>query len=355
MTRVRLTGIKKAKNRLGVRYHYVRGVPGAFWSSASKAKEGGPEYLAALAEKAKELRGEAARGTTAEMVDLYLDSKDFSRLGARTQADYRKHALAFAAKFGRMAVKGWEDPRSRGALIAWRDGLGAGDKQSDYAVTVAALILGWARDRSIIGLHHCDKIKKLYRSDRAAIMWAPDHVAAFMAAAPEPARLILTVAMETGMRAGDVAKFSRQHVQATPQGRRVLVPTNKSRGRQFQAVPVSDALAAVIDSAPAGRDLILVSERGKPLTANRVSQYIGQWMAAAGLPDELHLHDLRGTAAARLLRAGADLKEIASAMGWSIRTAAQMIEIYARLDPSMSDGLRAKLETRLETQAPERS
>ena len=54
---------------------------------------------------------------------------------------------------------------------------------------------------------------------------------------------------------------------------------------------------------------------------------------------ELRLYDARGTAATRLLEAGADLKEIAVHMGWSIKHAADVIERYVALSPQMADGI----------------
>lgn len=41
--------------------------------------------------------------------------------------------------------------------------------------------------------------------------------------------------------------------------------------------------------------------------------------------------------------ADASLKEIATAMGWSIKHAAEVIERYTALSPEMSDGIADKL------------
>ncbi|WP_124088192.1 hypothetical protein [Pseudogemmobacter humi] len=58
---------------------------------------------------------------------------------------------------------------------------------------------------------------------------------------------------------------------------------------------------------------------------------------------ELRLCEVRGTAAIRLLAAGAELKEIAVAMEWSIKHAAEVIENYVALSPQMSDEIGDKL------------
>ncbi len=59
---------------------------------------------------------------------------------------------------------------------------------------------------------------------------------------------------------------------------------------------------------------------------------------------ELRFYDARGSAATRLVLAGASLGEVAACMGWSVKTAAQMIEVYATLDPGLADSVLVKLE-----------
>ncbi len=58
----------------------------------------------------------------------------------------------------------------------------------------------------------------------------------------------------------------------------------------------------------------------------------------------MRLYDARGTAAERLLRAGVTISEIATAMGWSVKKAAEVLENYAALHPDMTDALGSKIE-----------
>lgn len=159
--------------------------------------------------------------------------------------------------------------------------------------------------------------------------------------APEPARRIVVAAIETGLRPGDLIGLSRQHVQATPHGRRLLVRTRKRR--RLASIPVSPEMGAILDATPSDRLLILVSAKGLPLTEQRISQYVGYWMRQAGLRDELTLYDARGTAATKLLRLGLSLGEIAAFMGWSPRYAASVIEHYAAVAPELADEILLKL------------
>lgn len=107
-------------------------------------------------------------------------------------------------------------------------------------------------------------------------------------------------------------------------------------------------MAAVIADTPVDRMLILTNASGEPLTEHRISEGLRQWRDKAGLTEEalgyaLRLYDTRGTGATRLLNHGLTLKEIAHHMGWSLRTAANMIKKYARVSQDETDAILHKL------------
>jgi len=166
------------------------------------------------------------------------------------------------------------------------------------------------------------------------------------ARAPDWVRRIRIAACETGLRPGDLCRLSWQHVEDTPKGRRIRLRTSKRKG--LALIPVTPAMAAILDTTPRDRLLILVSDRGKPLTPHRASEGLRQWRDKAGLtPDalgyDLRLQDCRGTAATRLLNADLSLREIAMHMGCSLRHAAAVIETYAKASPDESDRILIKL------------
>jgi integrase len=331
--------------KAGARYHFYawRGGP-KFWTGTDYH----PTEPAFFAEYAKtiELPRPASYMTT-QMVDDFL-SYGMPK-GKRTQDDYRYWGLRFAEAFKDDPAAMFEDPESRAEVNDWRKQWAHSPKQYDYAGTVVTRILNWAwKDAGKIRQHHCAGFRKVYVVDRSEIVWLPEHRAAVLAKAPEWVRRLLTAACETGLRVGDLIRLSWQHVEDTPQGRRIRVRTNKRK--RMATIPVTPAMAAVLDATPRDRLLILTSAGGKPLTTHNASEGLRQWRDKAGLtPDalgyDLRLHDARGTAATRLLQAGLELKDIASVMGWSLRTAAAVIEHYARVSPGESDTILAKLAT----------
>jgi integrase len=152
----------------------------------------------------------------------------------------------------------------------------------------------------------------------------------------------LRAAVETGLRPGDLVRLTKGHVQATAAGRRIQTRTNK-RGK-LATIPVTRAMAKIIDSTPADRMLLLVNDHGEQLSEGWLSKAMKKARAAAGLRSELRLYDARGACVTRLVIAGATLSEIARHMGWGLGTAATMIETYAAMDPDLSDSVLVKLD-----------
>lgn len=343
MARVDLRGIHRVRRRLvdgRVREHHYawRGGP-KFWSNDGEIKKGSAEYVAAFAATVE--RPKTGGVTTPEMVDCYLDSAEFSALAKRTRADYRKWALRFAAEFKDDPASLFEYPGSWAEVVKWRERWKHAPRQYDYCAVVVSVILNWARDAAIITQHHCDRLRRLYESDRAEIVWTPANIEQFKAAAPSWVSRILIAATETGLRPGDLIRLQWNHVEATPHGRRIRLRTNKRK--RIASISVTPAMGGILDATPRTRKLILVSHRGRPLTEHRASEAVRQWRDKSGLPDALRLQDARGTAASNLLRAGCGLGEIAAHMGWSLRYASQIIEAYAAVAPELADDILVKL------------
>ncbi|MEO1603207.1 MAG: tyrosine-type recombinase/integrase [Pseudomonadota bacterium] len=110
------------------------------------------------------------------------------------------------------------------------------------------------------------------------------------------------------------------------------------------SIPITPAMQRLLDATPRDRLTFLVNAHGKPLTPHRTSEGLRQWKERAGLPDNLRVQDMRGTAATRLLSADASLKQIAKAMGWSLRYSQNVIEAYAAIVPDEADDILVLVE-----------
>ncbi|HHX89632.1 MAG TPA: hypothetical protein GX700_07650 [Paracoccus sp.] len=174
------------------------------------------------------------------------------------------------------------------------------------------------------------------------MFWTDDDIAAFEKGVPPHIARILIAATETSLRPGDLARLGPAHIHPTPKGQRVVIWTAKRK--RLASIPVTPRMAALIAATPPDQVHFIVNKAGQPYQhENYLGDAISQWRDKLKIPGGLRLYDARGTAATRLLMADASLKEIATAMGWSIKHASEVIERYTALSPEMSDGIADKL------------
>ena len=334
-------GVHRVRRKLASgrsRYHFYawRGGP-KFWVDEVQNPRD-PDFHVAFADTVQRPKPSALMVPT--LVDMFLSSAARAK-STRSYLDQRKWLLRFAEHFHDAPAAIFEERGSRGEVNNWRAQWKHSPKQHDMAGTHAVRALNWAIEEGHLSEHHCHKLPRLYEVDRSEIVWTVSDREAIDTVAPEWIRRLLCVACETGLRPGDLIKLTRSSVEQTPQGRRLRMRTSK-RGRVAH-IPITQALADVIDATPADQMLILTNATGGQLTEHRASEGLRQWRDKAGLNKDLRLQDCRGTAATRLLNAGLSLSEIASHMGWSLRHASNVIEHYARVSPSETDAVLLKL------------
>ncbi|MCV2866506.1 tyrosine-type recombinase/integrase [Albidovulum sediminicola] len=362
MARVDLKGIHRVRKRLVtgavVTYHYAyRGGP-QFWKSTSEVKQGTPDYLEAFirASKPQLLAAVPSRGdrnSTSSVIARYRDSVHFKKLGDRTKADYEKYLLSFEKEFGSDPIAMFEERDALAEINAWKNKWSHSPKQFDYATSVVTRLLNWARDTDVsIQVHHHVDVERMYSSNRADIVWLPGELRAMLDVATERESRIVIAASEGGLTPQDIGILTWNHVQKTPKGRRLFFKRTKT-GNPV-SIPVTPALATLIDTTPKEQKYLIVSLEGRKLTSHRASQITRDVKDRANaaaekhpekvhIRNELRLYDMRGTAATELLRAGCSLNEIAVTMGWGLRHAANIIEKYAAVVPEVADEVFAKL------------
>lgn len=334
-------GVHRVRRRLASgksRYHFYawRGGP-KFWIDDIREPKD-PDFHVSFAEVFD--RPKPKTLMTSAVVDAFLSSAARAK-SSRSFADQKKWLLRFADHFKDAPAIIFEERGSRGEVNKWRAKWKHSPKQHDMAGTHAARVLNWAVEEGHLSEHHCHKLPRLYNVDRSEVVWTLSDRDAINAIAPEWVCRLLCVACETGLRPGDLIKLTRTAVEQTPHGRRLRVRTSK-RGRVAH-IPITPALARVIETTPSDRLIILTNASGRQLTEHRASEGLRQWRDKAGLIRDLRLQDCRGTAATRLLNAGLSLSEIANHMGWSLRHAANVIEHYAQVSPAETDAVLKKL------------
>jgi integrase len=107
--------------------------------------------------------------------------------------------------------------------------------------------------------------------------------------------------------------FGRQHAR----GDWLHFTQQKNRNNKpvTLAIPIHPELRRIIDATPSGALAFLISELGRPFTANGFGNRFRKWCDEAGLPPECSAHGLRKAAATRLAEAGATELEIRAITG----------------------------------------
>ncbi len=170
----------------------------------------------------------------------------------------------------------------------------------------------------------CIGIKTLYSSDRAEIVWTDADIAGIKQVGSPEVGHAVDLAAATGLRRGDLLRLAWSHVHDYE----IVISTSKSRRRVEARIPLYDDLRALLARIPKRSPTILTNSKGRPWTNEGFGTMITKAKARAGINEELHFHDLRGTAATRFYVAGLDRRVIAEILGWTEGSVENILRKY---------------------------
>jgi integrase len=247
-------------------------------------------------------------------------------------------------RFPKFPLSALSDPRTRGVFLDWRDRIAeeSGLRQADYAITVLARVLSWAKDRGLITVNPCERPGRLYEGGaRIEKVWTEADEALFQARAPKHLHLPLLLGLWTGQREGDLLRLPWSSYDGTH------IRLRQSKGGKRVTIPVGAPLRAALDAARRESPIILMTLRQTPWTEDGFRTSWGKASRKAGIID-LRFQDLRGSAVTRLARAGCTEAEIAAITGHSLRNVRSILEVhYLHLHPELAENAIAKLERRM--------
>jgi integrase len=315
-------------------YWYHRGT-----GKPLRGKPGSPEFMTdyTAAESTSTNRHE---GTLSGLIRAYTLSTEFDELLApTTQISYRRMLAKAEADLGDMPLSGLDDPRVRRDFLDWREKIArnSGNREADHRLSAISAMLTWAKDRGRLSFNYVSGFKRLYHSDRADIIWLPEHIEVFMSVAPIEMQRALILALHTGQREGDLLRLPWS---AYDGGRISLQQGKGSRGRPGRKVeiPCTMALRKMLDSMERKSPLVLTTKTGRSMKKRYFLALWDRAMRDAGLQSvlmpgtdtrvKLHFHDLRGTAVTLLSEAECTPQQIATITGHSIKTVHRILEKY---------------------------
>jgi integrase len=317
-----------------------------------EGERGSPEFIESYAAAERSVR-ERSKGTISDLIRRFegtpeLPNPDFDDMAASTKAEYRRKFKIIDGKWGSAPIVAFNDKQFRIDVINWRDQIAKrGRREADNLVSALNRLGSWAFDRGEIDRNVLDNIKRVYHSDRADILWLPEHVQAFTAKASPELIAALMLAMHTGQRQGDL----RALPWSAYDGERITLRQSKRRkGTAPKTVSIrcTAALRAMLDKMANNKRgvLILTTPAGRPWTKRYLNQKWNEVMEAAKLTD-LHFHDLRGTAITMLAEAGCSVPEIASITGHTFKHVNHILETYLSRTRHLADAAILKLERHL--------
>ncbi|MCM5558072.1 tyrosine-type recombinase/integrase [Pleomorphomonas sp. JP5] len=262
-------------------------------------------------------------GTINGLMRDYALSPEFGKLKDSTQREYKRMLAKAEAKFGDMPLAALEDPRVRQDFLSWRAKVAkaSGEREADNRLSVISAMLSWARESGIIFSNHIAGFRRLHSVDRSDMIWLPEQIRAFMAVAPIELQRALILALHTGQRQGDLLRLTWGNFD----GAFISLRQGKT-GRKVE-IPCTAALRHMLDGMERTAAVVLTTKTSRPWTARYFKAKWEEASKKAGI-EQLHFHDLRGTAITMLAEAGCTTPQIAAITGHSLKTVTTILDKY---------------------------
>lgn len=329
MPTTKIWGINKVKKRLAdgsVRfYHYHRAT-----GRPLNGEPGSVEFLSDYIAAENTLTSRHA-GTFNNIVRDFTLSPEFGKLAASTRVEYRRMLTKAETKFGALPIAALDDPRVRQDFMTWRATIArsSGDREADNRLSVISSMLSWAKENGRIVHNHVAGFRRLHRVDRSDLVWLPSHIEAFMEVAPIELQRALILALHTGQRQGDLLSLSWNNYDGS------TISLRQGKTKRRVQIPCTAALRRMLNDLDRDTNLILTTKTKLPWKSR---YFKAQWEAAtkaAGIND-LHFHDLRGTAITMLAEAGCSTPQIAAITGHSLKTVTTILDKYLARTPTLA-------------------
>jgi len=325
-----LTGLHKITRRLASgkvkTYYYTKRGKGG---KRIHAPFGSRAFMREFLELSAESDAQVAPNcfTVGDLIADYLSSRDFAALRPKTQEGYKASLKKINDKFGRVPLEVMDDKSARITIRRWRDEMADTPRAADMAHAVFKVLLSFGTsqgllDRNIL-IYRLKPLRSTADSNRANKIWTPQDIAAFRDTAPEHLNRVMTLALATAQRKKDLLAMTWDAYDGE------TIRLTQSKTGAFVYIKATAELRDMLDHTPVTCKHILTTRSGRPWGAGFDSSWRTA-VAKAGI-EGLTFHDLRGTAVAIAMAAGATDQEIATMTGHS---PAHLETLRARYMPS---------------------
>lgn len=338
--RVKMRGVNTIRKRLAdgteATYYYHRAT-----GKRLQGEPGSPAFLASFnaADGTKVVR---LGDTLNDLLDQFMESSDWRVLAPSSRQQYQRIFKVLGGVYGTAPFQALEDRAFRADVLAWRDRHAVrAPREADYRVTALARVLAWATDRGILQINVLKDFRRAYRVDRSDKIWLPDHIERFCAVASAELQQAMMLALHTGQRQGDLIRLT----WSAYDGRAITLRQSKTGKRVV--VPCTRVLKDMLDAMPKITTVILTTQSGLAWKGKNLQHRWAAAMARAGIKDDLHFHDLRGTAVTMLSEAGCTAQEVAAITGHSLQYVGQILDRYLARTRELAENAICKLDCKI--------
>ena len=282
------------------------------------------EYGEAVASSTSKPQARAmARGSFGYLCRLYFASATFKRLDVSTQS-WRRRALDNICELNAEKPVAMMQPRHIRKL---RDEKANQPSVANQRLKALKALFVWATEEDEAPHNPTLGVKKIKYATNGHHTWTVDEIEQYKARHPlgTKARLAFDILRFTTGRREDAPRLGPQHVR---NGRvKFRQAKNEHRNPTDINIPLHPNLAASIAATPSGHLKFLVTEYGKPYTANGFGGAMRDWCNQANLR-HCSAHGLRKSTPTQMAEDGATGHEIASVLG---HKNLEEVETYTRM------------------------
>jgi integrase len=264
-------------------------------------------------------RPEQPTGTIGELIARYYGSATFQKAGASRQRVVRGILESFRADFGGDMVSDFRFDHIEAILLAKSAKRQAGKRKVGGKVAAVSLhkqlkrLFRYAVKVGMISTNPAELAESVKPPKGGYHAWSEAEIAAYRKrhALGTKARLAMEIFLWTGLRLGDGARFGRSHIKGG-----IVRYVQAKTGKEL-ILPAAPQLIAAIEAMPmTGIETFLVTDYGKPFSADGLGNRMREWCDQAGLP-QCTAHGLRKALARRTADLGATQQQLKAVGTWS--------------------------------------
>jgi integrase len=268
------------------------------------------EYQAALAGKARPVKGEASAGTLAWLIARYREVEAWTSLAPATRRQREQIFRQVVASAGEQPIA----HITSATIEAGRNRRAKTPFQARHFLEAMRGLFKWAHSAKLVKVDPSVGVSKpSQKRGQGFPPWTEEHVAAYEQRWPigTRQRVWLDVLLYTGLRRGDAVRFGRPHVRKGFGA----IKTEKSGFTLTVTLPILPVLARTLDAGPCGDLTFIAGANGKPFTKGSFGNLFREACREAGVPGSAH--GVRKIAATTAANNGATVSQLKALFGWT--------------------------------------